>query len=491
MAAPKDSTTEGQNGAITDVEAVPEAAQRTSRPVALPDLPDLQHKLIAMGALEEYLQYRARYFAWRQGGSSGAAGEVGDLANGSRQAPLIHQHEKLVGTPKQYSFFFTVSYWVSICNTAGALMLTFTIVAPLFDTHHKLDPYMMDWLTLLGDIVFTTGAYLNYFELINFHGSGRRSLVILQWSKLEEVHIESKLGCLAFLLGQLIWNVSAMADVMPFELEGAAKVIFNQIPSLIGGIGFAVGGVCEVIHNYEKTPADLVWWASRADCLGCFMFLAGVLFGFLPASVKILSKLAFAVGISCFVASGVIFIMMWRCNDFGLTWLRELNEAMRVGHHVTMARTQSGRPVLRHGTVLQTSARTVQEAPPAGQSEAADGDEEPSSGRRKKDRFSMRTTVFLVMYCWFLACSGMNVVISVFRTEDKISHFLDLINCVLWMFVVILVLVVHSAIGSMPNQQPWKCAILSSRFLLAVATLYQTLALAKWVHLVHTSVPGE
>merc|ERR1740121_3215670 len=136
---------------------------------------------------------------------------------------------------------------------------------------------------------------------------------------------------------------------MPFELEGIHKWIFVRIPNLIGGTLFVAGGFCEVFHNRDRSPAYIEWWAAWTDFVGCIAFFIGVVCGLIPATGQA-GQMGYAVGISCFVASGILFITMWRSNDFGFTLLRQLNDALRAGGHVSLTKVDSGNVAIRHGT---------------------------------------------------------------------------------------------------------------------------------------------
>lgn len=433
-------------------------------------LPDLQGRLIKAGLFEEYLQYRANYLSWRRGGATGATGELAELGTDRRSVALIHQHEDLVGTPQKFGFFFTVSYWNAICSTAGALVLAVTNIGPLFAWYHRLDSYMMSWVALGGDLTFTLGAYLGYFQLINIPHSGRYHFVFLEWSVARSrLAAESAIGIVAYLLGMLVWDIAAVADVLPWELKGAAKWIFVRIPNLIGATCFLVGGVCEVLHNRHKTPAFVEWWTACLDFLGCVAFFVGVICGFIPITGQA-SQMGFAIGISCFVITGILFIVMWRSNDFGFALIGQLNDALRAGGHITLTSSTNGNVTIRHGTEVQAPQTRQQ------QSEA---NSEVSVGER--GRLSVRGVVFLSLYCWLLACTGINLVVSSFRAEGWSRHAMDIVNCWLWMLIVLLVLLIHSAVTHVPNQQPYRFAMISMRVVLLGATLAQTMCLRQWL----------
>merc|ERR1712176_421813 len=85
--------------------------------------------------------------------------------------------------------------------------------------------------------------------------------------------------------------------------------------------------------------------------------------------------------------------------------------------------------------------------------------QEQQEGAEASNQFSTRDVVFLVVYCWLLAITMMNAVVSIFHPEGRWRHVSDVANCWLWMLVVLVVLVVHSAVSSVPNYQPFRLAM--------------------------------
>merc|ERR1719330_1696831 len=119
-----------------------------------------------------------------------------------------------------------------------------------------------------------------------------------------------------------------------------------------------------------------------------------------------------------------------------------------------------------------------------GQGEAELGVQGHGGDEQGARRFSTRAAFFIVIYCWLFSCSLMNSVVSIFRVEDTGRHFSDVVNDWLWMVVAFLVLVVHSAVASMPSEQPFRFLMLCARGVLTASAVMQTSTFWAWCPLV-------
>lgn len=445
------------------------------------DLPDLTGRLIKEGLHEEYLRYRARYLMWRQGSARGAAGELTELGTARRQGPEDHLQELWHPTPQKFDFFYTVSYWVAVVSEVGALLLTFAYLAPLLQLQDALHDRLLHFIDSFGDVCFTISTYLGYFELINIQESGRIFYLMPAWGPVRErLSMESLVGVVSLFLAMLIWDISAFVGLVGLELSDVGNMLLHKIPTFLGGLGFLVGGVCEVIHNWSRSSEDVEWWVSIMNCIAGALFFSGGVAGLLatPGSTP---GVCFALGISIYVVTSMLLIIMWRSNDFGLTLLRQLNSTLRAGSPVSITHTADGM-VIRHGTGLPRPAR----ADTSGQARESPTGQEGAGSHA--GRLSVRGVVFLLLYCWLFACSTMNCVACMFADSGSGENLLRLAGGILWLFVVAIVLTIHSSLTSVPNQQPYRLAMLAMRGTLFFAAVLQTLIFSRWLrHLKHPS----
>mmetsp|Transcript_71484 Transcript_71484/g.221028 ORF Transcript_71484/g.221028 Transcript_71484/m.221028 type:complete len:503 (-) Transcript_71484:55-1563(-) len=459
-------------------EASPSASLTRTSIMSVKDLPDLTGRLIKEGLHEEYLRYRARYLMWRQGGTSGAVGELADLGTARRQDLEVHQQELWHPTPQKFDFFYTVSYWVAIASEVGSMVLCFANFAPLLLESHKLNQRLLKVISFVGDLFFSLTAYLTYFEVINVRESGRLFYFFPAWGPVRErVSLESLVGVVVFLLAMVLWDIPATLDLMPSPVSEFMPNLLHRVPTAIGGLGFFVGGVCEVVHNWSRPARDVVRWISLINAVSGAFFWVGGLACFFHGGDRF-SDICQAAAISGYVASSALLIVMWRGNDFGLTLLRQLNSALRAGSPVSisLAAGEAGGVFIRQGTGLPRPARSADGGGGGGASREQQSQEVGRGGR-----LSTRGVAFLILYCWLCACVLMNCFAGMFATGGRVPHLLDLVGGILWLFVVAIVLTIHSSLTSVPNQQPYRLAMLAMRATLMLVAVVQTLIFSRWI----------
>lgn len=447
----------------SSASVVVESPQRRS----VSDLPDLTGRLIRDGLHEEYLQYRERYMAWRQGSSSGAVGELFALG-----APRVQRtgsesfSEMWHPSAQKFDFFYTVSYWVAVIGLMGAMMITTADIAAVVAAEKVLQDrrQLLSMISAAGDVLFTLSCYLSYFELINFPEDGGRKLYLLPnwdcfWGR---VSTESVVGIVAYLVGMLAWDISDFPTFFFFELHGdLSRLLLEKVPVAMGGFAFLLGGFCEVVHNRRRGRRDIVVWVSFINAVGGALLALGSVLGFTPANHS--RKVCMALGMALYTVSCVMLLVMWRSNDFGLTLLRQLNASLGEGAQITISATAQGLRIQHTSPSLQ--ARELAQ-----------------NGSRK---LSMRGVIFLVIYCWLFACGAMNCLAGLFMATGASEHLFTLTGGILWLVVVTLVLIVHSSVTSVPNQQPYWCAMQAMRCTLFLTMLWQTAFFGRWWHHLH------
>jgi len=203
--------------------------------------------------------------------------------------------------------------------------------------------------------------------------------------------------------------------------------------------------------------------------IGGLLFLAGSVPAFVDSGWDPDLKAKFVnwvmtIGSAFFAVSSVFMILMWQCNDFGLTLLRQLNFAVQARGRCQVAPMPGGDGG-RMGLRLQIPSDAQQHL-------AADGSGKP--------KFSMRGAFFIVTYCWFVFVALINTVIKQLRfnhaTErDMMGRVTDLLMQVFIVLVLKLVLIVHSVVTSVPNEQPYRAAVIGGRFVFFAGAVVQTM----------------
>lgn len=469
-------STQSKAASWADHQESSPAAADESQPAADPEvstpqdsgrtpLPDLKDKPIKDGLLDEYIDYRTRYLEWRQGGSLGAAGELSQIGSSSPSqqsgAAITRQRELWHPTPQKFDFFFTVSYWLTVCNISGAFILVFANLAAILDDGQVLNEKLLAAISFMGDLCYTFSSYLAYLQCINVsHSDDGLVYLFPDWGPLRrKLSPESWIGVVAYLIAMIVWDFSAFIELLPIELEGAQELWLIQVPCGLGASLFMIGGICEVLHN--RHSGQLEWKVSVLDCIGDLAFVVGSVCLFIPSVPVKTCRICFVAGMALFLVGGIMMLVMWRVNDFGLALLRQLNDVLRAGSFVNLnvSSVEGGFQIRHAGSQLDHRGHAS----------------------TAKSRLSTRGVIFIVIYCWLASCSAMNGAASLFAETGSGRILTDVMNSILWLLIVLIVLIIHSAVTSIPNQQPYRFAMLLMRFTLLAGTLSETFSMAKWL----------
>uniref|UniRef100_A0A7S4UZA3 Uncharacterized protein n=1 Tax=Alexandrium monilatum TaxID=311494 RepID=A0A7S4UZA3_9DINO len=449
-----------------------EAGGRSSREVA--DLPDLTERLKEAGIYGEYSAYRNRYMRWRKGGARGAVGEL--TASALAESGDPNRFEYWYPTASVFKWHFTSAYWIAIFYLLGAFLFTFANGMAFFNGPGGY--LMLHWLNFIGSIFFGLAAYMAYLQLINMGAEeeGHRRYLFPNCEELSEhVVASSVIGTVSYFLGAVLFSVGAVCMFGTFE-SLTARVCLIALPNFLGSTGFFIGGISEVIHNRlfrgGATPADLVWWTTLANAAGDTMFFMGSLPDLFLAGTDSPFKdswvsLNYSLGSFMFILSAILMLAMWRVNDFGLTLLKQLNLAIRATGYIGLARS--------------VGAKATQEY--IGLRIDLPEDKEYGDDDR---RLSARGAMFIVIYTWFAFVGIVNTTSKHIWYESLegthlLQHFLDLGMQLFTLCVIGLVLVVHSVITELPDEEPYYFALMASRFALVYGAIVQTCIMVTFI----------
>lgn len=434
---------------------------------SLRNLPDLTQRLIEAGIHAEYMDFRDRYHQWRRGEPKGSVGEL--TATALRNSPTDPTaFEYWYPTASIFRWRYTLVYWESIIFLVGAFLFTFDAAILYFH------PPGGGWLTMtvpnaIGAFLFSVGTYFSYVKLINIATPAEDdcTYIVPDWSGMREKNCQwsSIIGTIAYMVGAWVFNIGSIGELF-LELPPTWDLILVTIANVAGSTGFLLGGFCELIHNgvlvCQSNWRDSVWWASIMNTMGGMTFLAASLAPLLfdpghgwnkPAFVH----LNYMVGSACFVVSSVLMIMMWQANEFGLTLLGQLNFMNRS--------RGSGQQNVRHSF--------------------PDESQKSRFGSKVASTRSLRPVFFILVYCWFTFVALANCLFREqrFALAEERAWFemvLDLLMQVFVVIVIFLVLVIHSVVSEVPDEQPYWCALFTLRGVLICGAMVQTVWLIKF-----------
>mmetsp|Transcript_45309 Transcript_45309/g.116339 ORF Transcript_45309/g.116339 Transcript_45309/m.116339 type:complete len:512 (+) Transcript_45309:129-1664(+) len=444
-------------------------ASRVLRIQSWRNLPDLSQRLIEAGIYGEYRDYRTRYRQWRQGHPKGAAGE---LTTTALQSNDPSQFEFWYPTPSIFKWRYTLSYWRSILFLLGSLLFTFS--AALLYWQPPGSGHLTRFApNLIGSVLFSVGTYLSYLNLINIATPEQgRLLYFCPDSKgmlAKHVQVSTIIGTVAFFVGALLFLIGVASQVFVGAMSPIWRYAIIDMGNLLGSFGFVLGGLCEMVHNGvisgESTWSDFAWWASTLDFIGGCNFLVATLAMMLKLDgpgTKSFQEFNYLMGSAVYVVSSVLLLLMWRENDFGLTLISQLNLAVKSSN--------SAAPTTERGTMPVLIS-----------------EEAPDRVPKEIDQLSMRGAVYIILYCWFAFVAIANCLFREqrllrIRTQDRIwmDVMMDLCMQVFVVVVISLVLVLHSVVTEVPDEQPYHCAVVTTRILLVAGAMVQTFWFVKF-----------
>jgi hypothetical protein len=437
------------------------------------------------GIYGEYNLYREQYQQWRRGEPRGATTRSDAYLQKQREEDPF-KFDYWYPSASIFKWRFTTAYWSAIFYLCGSLLFTFDAGICYFNGRGGKP--MQTWPNGFGAVFFTLGAYFGYLQMINVATDKEESVSYLVpdcFKLCGRAGGASIIGSLGYFLGACSFNVGAFTALG--EPEPGSRFWFVDMANVVGSIGFVIAGTCEVVHNRiftdGATSAEPVWWATMANFVGGMNFLLasapGVLFPLWHGQgMRNWVNGNYLLGSALFIVSSCLMIVMWRANDFGLTLLKQLNFAVRAGGQIL------GECLSPRGTGY-VGVRLPRPNP-----EEPQPLEEPiiRSASQSHSAFSSRGVFFIVLYCYFACVALINCICKhLWYVRDAnfhsnlLQHIIDLGLQIFMTCMVALVLVVHSVVTEVPDEQPFFCALVSTRALFFCGAVLQTITLVQFM----------
>ena len=162
-----------------------------------------------------------------------------------------------------YQFRNTVAYWIAVCFIEGALLFTVGAAASLFHLEGWQEKALVTATYFSGGIMFTTGAYLGWFLVINV-GRQRVRLVSAPPSHLDAGYW----GSLSYFVGAVCFNVNTTAFLFFPDGTSAYRWGVEWVSAFFGSVLFTLAATIEFVQNKQARPHQSIFWL-------CFFYLAG------------------------------------------------------------------------------------------------------------------------------------------------------------------------------------------------------------------------
>ncbi|CAE8582560.1 unnamed protein product [Polarella glacialis] len=444
-------------------------------------LPSLLDRIDAMGLSEEYAAYRERYLRWRQGEHQGARGDITAVDLKRRASEFFGYWYPSM---EIWQWRRSLSYWIAVTFFEGSLF--FMISSFMFCYADKLGNLKMaltTWGYVAGKFNFIICTYLMCIETINLtagkHKGGspsrqttrqQRSLSLLSLrtqASVSSTDSESssssdadekkepfyfwpfhyrkalrnleELGAgpwpyyasVIYFLGVGLFTVGLVAEFIPGLPEELVKWTL-LISFLLGSIFFLLGGLAECVENevFTSLSMDQGWWGAVLNTLGSAGFVIGAVLGFFPG-FEYSASFCYGVGSAIFAVGSAVMIVMWKDEQFGLTFLAVLNNL-----------DEGGRPKVPGQDEIQAT-----------------------------ETLSFYGTIFIMVYCLAGCLSVYNFTISihnVFHLQESLGTLRIIqtsFNALLPCIFAHMLLVVNSSVLRTPRHAPFHQLYIATRWL--------------------------
>ena len=272
-------------------------------------------------------------------GGSGGVGEVeggggGEEAGGAATAAPIaarqEEHESLVASgSREFHLRHTLSYWVSVAFATGSLMFIVGGLGGLFALGPRGHREARSFVTvpyIVGGACYTVGCYAGFLAVVNLMRKdppppGKAHHPLRFWAVMGSRR--AWWAQLCYVVGGLLFNVETLAR--------AAGVV--ALSAALGSCLFVAGAALEVWHNdgfRHFRPRKLAFWTAWCDLAGSLLFLAGSLAMYAEDEDAV--DWCFVVGCVFFLASSLCGLWMWKLEQYGNTYLPELNLTGPAAH---------------------------------------------------------------------------------------------------------------------------------------------------------------
>ena len=258
------------------------------------------------------------------------------------------------------AFFSAASYGIGAALfVVGAAT---SMAVPALNRHNVpqwKERVLIDYAYAIGGCYFTIGSYLGHYAVINVgrEASGRFWFV----DPSGGTSASGYWGSLIYFIGACSFQVSVSAMLFAPTMEPSTALWLSVVPQVVGGLCFTLAAVIEQMHNADATWRETVFWVCTLYLAGSVLFFAAAATGLVltifvdessETAVCLGVDLPYLVGSAMFLIGAWAQLQMWKAEQFGLGFIREINHTPRVPratasdssllHHSPLAATPTG-----------------------------------------------------------------------------------------------------------------------------------------------------
>jgi hypothetical protein len=207
-----------------------------------------------------------------------------------------------------------LNWWIGVVFATGSslfLLGSVLSLAPVLARKWSPEATAINPIFFAGSIPFTIAAYLQLFQAANageFSQHGRpkpRRVALFGW----QPRAIGWLSCALQFLGTLLFNVNTFDSMLP-GLDWLQQDSAIWAPDFAGSVLFLASGYLafiETCHAYWAwKPADLSWWVTFVNFLGCAAFMVSAVFAFVPPQLPSFDAAAVSVAFTLIGAVGFL-----------------------------------------------------------------------------------------------------------------------------------------------------------------------------------------
>lgn len=180
-----------------------------------------------------------------------------------------------------------LNWWIGVIFAVGSFLFMlgslFSLI-PALARIGSLNANAINAIFFIGSIPFTTAAYLQLFQAANAVKRPSRKAsrpIVCGWFP----HEIGWLSCALQFPGTLLFNVDTFDAMLP-GLSWLQQDLDIWTPDFIGSVLFLTSGYLAFIEtchaHWAWKPADLSWWVTFINLLGCVGFMISAIFAFIP-----------------------------------------------------------------------------------------------------------------------------------------------------------------------------------------------------------------
>jgi len=240
---------------------------------------------------------------------------------------LIQQCGKVVTqlNESDWAFKHTACYWVAMSFIFGSLVFTTGSLFWLYELNWTQEMALVNYPYFAGSITFSVGSYISWWETMNLKDPPPPKTI---WFSFKNRNISWWI-CWWYVVGTTFYYGNTLSGIRAIPLS-PSWAPFSWWMGFFGGVGFTLGGVCELIaYKFWKfRPYKLGWWVAYVNCTGGLLFAIAAAIGFyyeVSPQYALAAKWSYLIGSIFYLIGGMLSLVMWKTEQFGLAFMPELN----------------------------------------------------------------------------------------------------------------------------------------------------------------------